>query len=218
MASITGTLAVTLPLVETVEIGAEGSSVNKGTAAISLHVRAAGVGAAGNTGGTMSATLPRLSTSSVGAVGAGMNQGVLAVTQRLISTYFYTAREMDGSLAVLLPLLAVDIAGVRVDPSMITNSGTMTVHLPKVAAVAAGVETHVDAPFIVAHQSMVRKGSSVLLYFTGPAFRAVTWSVTSGGGTVTALQPYTDVNGQAQATYSSGTYEGDVQIQVDYGA
>lgn len=70
---------------------------------------------------------------------------------------------------------------------------------------------------ITAYPSAPRADASSLLAFDGPANVLVSWSVTAGPGTVTALSSTTDATGRAWALYKPNGVEGTATVRVDHG-
>jgi hypothetical protein len=63
----------------------------------------------------------------------------------------------------------------------------------------------------------VEVGGTSLLVFTGEPNKTVDWSIISGDGSLNVIGEETDDQGQAIATYSPGTVDTLVTIQVEYG-
>jgi hypothetical protein len=61
-------------------------------------------------------------------------------------------------------------------------------------------------------------GGGALYQFSGNPNTAVTWSLTEGSGSVTALSAKTNAYGRCFAIYTPGGYTGTATIQVTYGS
>lgn len=77
--------------------------------------------------------------------------------------------------------------------------------------------TIVPGPGISATPLRVHVNGTSLLVFTGEAHRTVEWSITVGDGFLTVISDQTDAQGQASATYTPGTVDTLITIEVEYG-
>jgi hypothetical protein len=77
--------------------------------------------------------------------------------------------------------------------------------------------TIVPGPGISATPLRVHVNGTSLLVFTGEANRTVEWSITVGDGFITVISDQTDDQGQASATYTPGTVDTLITIEVEYG-
>jgi len=77
--------------------------------------------------------------------------------------------------------------------------------------------TLVPAPGLIAVPARVQVGGTSLLIFTGAPNIAVEWAVIVGDGTITVIGDQTDDQGQAVASYTPGTVDTNITIQVTYG-
>jgi hypothetical protein len=75
----------------------------------------------------------------------------------------------------------------------------------------------VSGPGITATPLRVEVGGTSLLVFVGEPNKTVDWSITAGDGFLTVIGEETDDQGQAIATYTPGTVDTLVTIEVTYG-
>jgi len=71
---------------------------------------------------------------------------------------------------------------------------------------------------IVTPHSVYADSTGALITLSGVPNRAVTWSITSGDGTLTPITNFTDTQGTAAALYKPGTAGTSAVIEVQYGA
>jgi hypothetical protein len=125
-------------------------------------------------------------------------------------------KTITGVLNVVLPLPYVEEQGIKVQEAVTVSA--MAVSLKKVRAIFHGYVVHNSAPPNLGMLTPVRAGSDTIILFQGAANRVLVWEVEVGGGAITALQPYSNERGLAQARYSPGNYQGPVRIKVSYGS
>jgi hypothetical protein len=125
-------------------------------------------------------------------------------------------KNITGVLNVVLPLPQVAEQGVIAHHAVTVSA--MAVSLKKVRAIFSGHVVHNNVPPNLGMLTPVRAGSDTIILFQGAANRVLVWEVEVGGGSITALQPYSNERGLAQAKYSPGNYQGPVRIKVSYGA
>lgn len=137
------------------------------------------------------------------------NVGQLAVSLPLpVVAMDASAPTSGGELAVSLPLPVVAAKAKHAQPA------TLIISLPMLS-VSASVRVRGR---VVSITGKVRAGGSAILAFLGPPDRSVEWGLSEGGGLLLPITDYTDQYGRAMAKYDTGGFEGDVVIQVEYGA
>lgn len=220
MATISGTIAVVLPLPHANEVGSEGAALHSGP--ISTPLPKVAVAMSGSEGiamakGGITVTLPRLTPTLSGSEGVvGAINGVLSASLKPVQFFGLTNKSESGTLPVTLKRLSVTATGQIVHTG--NNQAAINCSLKRIRAVLNGYVVFNNRPASIQKlNNTLRSGSDGFLIFQGPANKVVQWAILSGGGTISPFQSFTDANGYAQAKYTPGAYLGDVQIQVTYG-